>query len=142
MSNTDQFTQLLYQKTLRIGEIEVAGNLYPYRVINKDLAPKLPFFVGLTQGFLFISEEVPPKFRQYPLEHEVYCNLIFKGQNGRCLRALKQELAKVPAEIREQYIKMRREFFKALVRYYQTSKDQDFKPEIMASLGYLCSLSK
>ena len=123
------------------GMIVVLGRIYDYKVVKKELDPRLPHFVGVIDGLLFISEETPIEFREYPLKHEVFCNFLLKGQPGRCLEALRRELSLVPVKLKKKYIRFRTKFFEALVKYYKESTNEEFKGEIEASLQYLRSLS-
>jgi len=123
------------------GEIEHKGLKVPYTVLKKELEPRLPGFLGYPNGeHLFISEEVPEKFRIPQLTHEIIEFTELEGQKGRCLEALKRELAIVPEEIREEYLEYRTNFFANLVKLYEKSEDEDFKTEIQASYDYLQQL--
>ncbi|NQV13433.1 MAG: hypothetical protein HQ530_03970 [Parcubacteria group bacterium] len=123
------------------GEIEYGGKMISYTVLKKEVAPDLPGFLGYPDGeHLFISEEVPKEFRAPQLTHEIIEFTELEGQEGRCLEALKRELAMVPGDIEQRYIEYRRDFFARLVEYYKESEDEDFKAEIQASYEYLQNL--
>lgn len=120
------------------GEIEYEDKKIPFTILKKELAPTLPGFLGYAKGeHLFISEEVPEKFRSPQLIHEIVEFTELKGQKGRCVEALKRELSVVPEEIRQEYLEYRRNFFARLIEYYKDSKDEDFKAEIQASYKFL-----
>jgi hypothetical protein len=123
------------------GEIEYNGKIIPYTILKKEVAPTLPGFLGYPNGeHLFISEEVPEKFRTPQLIHEVVEFTELKGQNGRCVEALKRELSVIPEEMRQEYREYRRNFFARLIEYYKDSKDEIFKSEIQASHKFLQEL--
>lgn len=123
------------------GEIEYGGKKIPYTILKRELAPALPGFLGYPNGeHLFISEEVPEKFRAPQLIHEIVEFTELKGQKGRCVEALKHELSVVPDEIRQEYLEYRRIFFARLVAYYKDSKNEEFKAEIQTSYEYLQGL--
>ncbi|KKR91908.1 hypothetical protein A3D45_03035 [Candidatus Falkowbacteria bacterium RIFCSPHIGHO2_02_FULL_42_9] len=122
-------------------EIEHGGKKFPYTVLKRELAPTLPGFLGYPNGeHLFISEDVPEKFRAPQLIHEIVEFTELKGVKGRCVEALKRELAVMSEEIRQEYLEYRRNFFAKLIEYYKESKDEDFKVEIQASYEFLQGL--
>lgn len=115
--------------------------MIPYTVLRSGLAPTLPGFLGYLDGqHLFISAEVPERFRNPQLIHEIIEFTELRGVKGRCLEALKRELAMVPADIKQEYLEYRRIFFAKLIGYYAGSDDEDFKAEIRASYEYLQQL--
>ncbi len=121
-----------------VGVVEYEGEEIPYTVLNKDLEPKLPGFVGYLNGeHLFISEEIPEKYRFPQLIHEIVEFTKLKDQKGRCVEALKHELSFIPEEIWEEYIEYRKNFFADLIEYYKDSEDENFKAEIAASYEVL-----
>ena len=121
-----------------VGEVEYEGQRIPYTVLNKDLEPNLPGFLGYPDGEnLFISEEVPEEYRLPQLIHEIVEFTKLKDKKGRCVEALKHELSFVPGKIWEEYLEYRTDFFARLVEYYKGSKDEDLKEEIRASYGVL-----
>lgn len=121
-------------------EVEVDGTVYSFWVLMRELA-ELRNFVGFPGGFLFISEEVPAEYRKYMLRHEVREFTSRAGQAGRCLATLQQELNEVPDDIRADYIRFRRQFFRDLSAYYARREGSDeLKREVAASLVYLENL--
>lgn len=123
------------------GEIEHEGKRILYTILKKELAPTLPGFLGYPNGeHLFISEEVPEKFRVPQLIHEIIEFTELKGKKSRCVEALKRELSVVPEEIKQEYLEYRRNFFAKLIEYNKNSKDEDFKAEIQASHKFLQEL--
>ena len=116
----------------------------PFLIISRKMEPALRGFVSYDKGLPFISEDVPVAFWPYFILHELIEFEELNGVGGRCLEALKRELAFVPKEILQRYIAYRRKFFAGLVTYYALSKhgaNAEFKAEIAASLKYLTGLS-
>lgn len=134
------FLQTVLANVVDEGIARVQGRDYPYYVVRRELEPRLPNFVGVIDGTLFISEETPPEFREYVIAHEVYCTVILADQPGRCRAAVEREMAMVPDDQRVAYVAFRVAFFIALIEYSQASGDADFLQEIQASLDYLRSL--
>jgi len=118
-------------------ELVVDDETFIYWIIRSELEPGLPCFVGVFENQLFISEDVLEEDREHYIWHEVMCNIKRKGQKGRCLQILEEELSRVPEFMREGYIQRRLKFFEDLVRYSQNSEDEEFKAEIMGSLMFL-----
>lgn len=124
-----------------IGKINYNNKEYTYTIVKKELELKLPGFLGFPEGkHLFISEEVPFKFRNPQLIHEILEFTKLKSIKGRCLESLKNEFLFIPEEIKEEYIEYRRNFFDRLIQYSKDFTDEDFKSEIKASYEYLCTL--
>jgi hypothetical protein len=125
------------------GFIEYKGNKISYSILKKELEPKLPGFLGYFEGkFLFISEEVPEKFRHLQLIHEVIEFTELKGEKGRCLAALKEELKLISSEDMKEYVSYRKKFFKNLVEYYEHGDNKEFKREIQASFEFLRNFNR
>ena len=125
------------------GFVEYKGNKTPYSILRKELEPRLPGFLGYPDGlYLFISEEVPEKFRYPQLIHEIIEFTELKEEKGRCLAALKEELKLISSEDTEEYLSYRKKFFENLVKYYENSDNEEFKSEIQASLEFLRNLDK
>jgi len=96
------------------------------------VAPQFPGFLGYPNGEnLFISEEVPEKFRVPQLLHEIIEFTELKDQEGRCAEAIKRELETITDDIRAKYIAYRTIFFANLDEY------DAFKAEIRASYQLL-----
>lgn len=137
-STEDKRPQWLKDNEVGMGSVVYGESTYPCTVVKKELEPRLPGFVGFPEGKnLFCSEEVPEDYREWILTHEIIEFTELKGQEGRCVSALKQELEKVPDEMKAEYIAYRKAFFERLVAYYESSDDKAFKKEITASLEYL-----
>lgn len=138
---TDTRPSWIKNNEVGVGEIEYGGKKIPYTILKKESVPTLPGFLGYPNAeYLFISEEVPENFRAPQLIHEIIEFTELKGQKGKCVEALKRELSFVPEEIRQEYFKYRRIFFKRLIEYYKDFKDEDFKAEIQASYEFLQGL--
>lgn len=123
-------------------EIEYKGEKFPYSIFKKEAKLELPGFLGHVEGHrhFFISEEVPENFKKYQLIHEVIEYTELNGKIGRCVEALNQEIALVPEDIKQEYLKYRRDFFARLVEYYKNYEDEEFKAEIQKSFEFLKKL--
>ncbi len=112
------------------------------RVVKQEFQPRLPGFVGLViadgQRILFIADSTPEEFREYVMWHEVMC-VLYRDRKG-CLETLKEELERVPPDIKPAYVAFRLASFEALVQYY-AQKPPEFYGEITASYEYLLSLA-
>ena len=140
MTVNDNRPDYLKNNEVGLGTVEFEGSLYTYTIVNKNLEPRLPGFLGFPGGeHLFISEEVPVDYRDPQLIHEIIEFTQLQGVEGRCLKALKIELGLIPEEIKDEYVSYRTNFFRTLVDYYRESEDEDFKSEIQGSLEFLLS---
>jgi len=105
------------------GEVEYGGKKFVYTIVKRELEPRLPGFVGFANkelpDHLFISEEVPPRFRSYILRHEIREFTELRHRPNRCVEALKAELAEVPADLKPSYVPYRRNFFEKLTVFYK-----------------------
>jgi ubiquinone/menaquinone biosynthesis C-methylase UbiE len=125
------------------GEIILAGETYKYTVLKKELEPALAGFIGQFEGHFFISEEVPNEYRELQLIHEIIEFTELTDQPGRCLQALKRELELIPDNIKSEYLKYRKDFFKRLITYHtERDTNQEFIKEIRASYKLLVTLIK
>lgn len=122
-------------------EFALDGRVFPVRILRRELEPNLPGFVGLINGVLIISEDVPEEYHPFFFCHEILCNLDYQGQPGRCVRAVVKELALVPVELKQQYLAYRTAFFERVTAYYANSPDRAFRSEIAGSHRYLKSLT-
>ena len=101
------------------------GNIqFSYFVVPQAIEKDLPdFVIRLTgepdDGCVFgISDSVDERYRQYAVAHEVIeFTEIGIGTPDRCTKALDEELKLVPDEIKQDYAKMRMEFFRNLIQY-------------------------
>ena len=117
------------------------GKDIEYTILDPAFEPKLPGFVGYPGGkHLLISSEVPEAIKDSILIHEIIEFGELKGQKGRCVTALRQELLGVPDGIRQEYLRYRRDFFKDLIAYSAPSANQEFMEEIQASYQLLLEL--
>lgn len=128
-------------------EVRFDGVHYGYAVLKVTLEPDLYNFVGYTAGgFLFISEEVPEKYRAFVLRHELYESITVKDRCDKCLAALKWELDRIPKRMYDEYVVWRLEVFDSLVTYYTEGNgavgaDPKFVSRIKQSLDYLVQLT-
>ena len=142
----------LSKRSRQVARVAVGEAEVPYTVVDANLAEDLesrlpgivhllPDFVGRTpDGDFFISAPVLEKDQLLWVRHEVREYTEYAEQEGRCLRALQEELAEVPKEELPDYIARRRNFFRRLVKFHQYSPDRMFKNELARSLVYLESL--
>jgi hypothetical protein len=105
-------------------KVNLGNRCFSYFVMPQELCSSLPDFVyrctgELADGFVFgISESVRPDFRQYAVAHEfIEFTEIGIDTKDRCVKALEEELKLVPSEIKNDYMIMRRDFFKNLIEY-------------------------
>lgn len=129
-----------------VGEEKIVfrGIAYPYAILDRELNPDLPGFLGcLPYGdkqFFFLSEDVPKEFREFQLVHEIMEFTEFgRDVPGSCLKALMHELALVPEYMLKNYLPYRRDFFRSLVRYREMFPESwsTFDDNIKESLFYL-----
>lgn len=112
---------MIFPKDMVVGSgIVVVDNIeYPYLVISTAFARHLPFFAGApNKESLFISEEVPVKFRNFVLTHEVMCQLVAPKDNQgphTCRSATERELAMVSKDEMGAYVLMRLVFYNRLI---------------------------
>lgn len=116
------------------------GNPISFLLVSKDREPRLRGFVGESEGYFFISDEVPEEYRPYFVYHEHLEFTAFKGEMGRCLAALKCELGLVPEYLQTEYLVYRRDFFEHLLTFLRLPENDtpaEFLAEIQASFDYL-----
>ena len=122
------------------GTVEFDGTEYPYAVMPTTLEPALPGFLGYAQNkHLFISVQVPEKWRPYVLRHELREFIELAGTPDCCLQSLKVELEEVPSRDLSEYVTWRFEFFDRLAWYCEISDayDDAFCARVMASRDHL-----
>ena len=119
------------------GERTILCKSYSYRIVRPEFEPRLPGFVGLLEGVLFISSDTPAEYREYIFWHEVMCVDHRKRQG--CAQTLKEELERVPKRILRPYIEYRCACFEALMNFY-AAKPPAFYQEIVGSYQYLLKL--
>ncbi|HYV33881.1 MAG TPA: hypothetical protein VE973_03475, partial [Candidatus Limnocylindria bacterium] len=85
-----EFLLRMIQFVVLEGVVEIIGATYTYRVVEQKFEPRLPGFVGLVGGMLFISDSVPESFREYIFWHEVMC--VEKRKRQGCAQTLQEEL--------------------------------------------------
>ena len=135
--------EVIESKTICVEEILFLGEKIQYRVVSRDLQTKLPGFLGYYEGMLFISEDVPERWRVPQVIHEYVEYVHFTDVTGRCVEATKFELAfvasQLPGEL-QQYIQMRIDLFKNLITLYESTGGGSTE-EFRGSLAYLESLT-
>lgn len=123
------------------GPSKPRARVFPCLILKKELESKLPGFVGYNEEeeLLFISEEVPERFRLPILHHELAEAHEFAGQEGRCLKAFESELF-YAGHMGYDYFPYRKQFFTRLVAFYSGSEqhpNQEFIKEITATRDHL-----
>lgn len=123
------------------GSVEYDDVLWDYAVLKRDLKMDLVGFMGFIPDipFLFISEDVPKKWRRYVLRHELREHLGLGHAQERCVVSLITELQEVPvSEIRD-YTRWRINFFRRLIEFYtkEPHPDPSFMGRIKASFNHL-----
>ena len=124
------------------GYEEVSSDLekrdFTYFILPRFLSNDLPDFVlRMTgepeDGYVFgISESVDPFWRVYPVAHEfIECIEIGINTPNGCVKALEEELLLVPAEMKKDYISMRRQYFRNLASYAQDRSDEYTKFDVV-----------
>lgn len=117
------------------GTLDVDGAQYMFTIVRPGLAEGLPYAVGFPEDTaLMISEDVPVEDRPFIMGHEVRekknKRILGLPEEQRCQASLEAEIADVRARAPERaqaYIAGRRDFFDALVTFYQ-------KPEQAAAV--------
>jgi hypothetical protein len=118
------------------GSTEILGDTYEYRIVRQEFEPRIPGFVGLLDGVLFIADTVPAEYREYIFWHEVMC--VVKNDRKNCANTVRAELERVSPAIRQPYIRCRHDLFEALLRFFQ-SNQPPFYHELARSRDYLAS---
>ncbi len=140
----------LVDLVIREGNVTFAGEAYTYCIINRQLVPDLPNFMGFLVTdfgyFLFISEDVPEEYHELCLGHELYEKLQLGGDRGQCIDALKWEIEQVPQDMMDSYLSWRHEFFARLIEYYMSgggAKSENAAADVVGfrrSLNHLADL--
>ncbi|HRH23758.1 MAG TPA: hypothetical protein PK295_03965 [Candidatus Magasanikbacteria bacterium] len=128
-----------------IGSVEYRNKKYTYVVLKRALIPGLPNFVGFVEDldFLYISEDVPFRYRKYVLRHELRESLGYSlKDNDKCRKSLEAELKEVSAELRKRYVPWRLGSFNALFWYHSkgagsAAYNEKYLYEILGSVLYL-----
>ncbi len=133
--------QWITDNKLGVGRVEVDGETYTYQILSRKLEPALVGFMGITpDGACFISEDVPQRFILHDLTHEVRCKALRdQGVEGGCRTTLERDMQEVPAEMRSEYVRYRRDFFRRLIAFY--AKEPDGTDEKIARLKREFALS-
>ena len=116
------------------GTTEILGDTYEWRIVRQEFEPRLPGFVGLLDGVLFITDTSPPEYREYIFWHEVMC-VAKRGRKG-CAGTIREELVRVPKHMLRSYTEYRLTCFKSLLEFYRKNPPP-FYGEITKSYDYL-----
>ncbi len=127
------------------GIVEYRNKSYEYTVLKRGMIPGLPNFVGFVESnnFLYISENVPVRYRKYVLRHELRECLGYRGSSEeKCRRSLEVELKEVPDTFKRRYIWWRFRSFNTLFWYYSEGPgrvvyNEKHLYEILGSLLFL-----
>lgn len=94
---------------------------HPVWVLNPSYEPALRGFVGLLEGVILISSDVPRSDRPYYCLHEILCR---PGLNGCCVAATETEIESVVeregGEFLGGYLCRRLGFYDRLIDFYAT----------------------
>ena len=113
-------------KVLETKAIEFNGEQREYLVVDRDIGvPASRYFVKYVLGMTIISDEVPEKFREPMVLHELLEFETFNFNKYRCFDALIQELQTVPDGERDAYIEFRRGVFEHLVRFCEDPVEEE-----------------
>jgi hypothetical protein len=113
-------------RSLGLKEVDVSLGKYrfSYFVMPQEWESKLTDYVYRCtgepkDGYVFgISDHVKEEHRKYVVAHEyIEFNEIGIDTPNRCAKALEEELKLVPDNIKPDYVKMRKDFFKNLISY-------------------------
>jgi hypothetical protein len=104
--------------------VTLGARSFSYFVLPQSLEPNLKDFVfrctgDAGDGHLFgISASVYERCRQYAVAHE-YIEFTEIGMDtpDRCVKALEEEMKLVPDDLKPEYVRMRRDFFRDLIDY-------------------------
>ncbi len=104
--------------------VELGNRDFSYFILPQSINPNLQNFAFRMSGdpkdgvLIGVSDKVKEGFRKYVAIHEYieFAEIRYDERN-RCVLALDRELNLVPESIKPEYLKMRRDFFEALVKY-------------------------
>ena len=100
-------------------EAKLGNRRFTYFILPQSLEQKLSDFVfrctgELSDGYIFgISDSVKEEYRKYAVAHEfIEFTEIGIHNINRCATALEEELKLVPEDIKKDYLRMRKVFFR------------------------------
>lgn len=118
---------MIQSNAIGYGAVTFQGEVILYAVLSGSVNKELPGFVGCFkeggERFFFISEDVPELFRGPQVLHEIMEFEELAECPGSCLRALRYELTLVPADLQDEYLRLRRDFFRRLMAYCTAHPD-------------------
>mgnify|MGYP003552758402 CR=1 FL=1 len=128
-----------------MGVVQYRNKEYEYSVMKRGMILGLSNFVGFVESsnFLYISEDVPVKYRKYVLRHELRECFGYRGSGEeKCRRSLEAELKEVPDALKRRYVWWRFRSFNTLFWYYsegpgRVAYDEKYLYEILGSLLFL-----
>ena len=115
-------------------EAKVGDYSFSYFILPKTLKPELQNFALVLPGetkdnyLIGVSEDIREEFQKYFAAHEYIEFVKFYDVQGKCVKALEEELKQVPKEIKKDYLKARMDFFKNLIDYV-SKYSQDYGKE-------------
>jgi hypothetical protein len=134
----DDFLHKVWMHSFGTWKVRIDGKDYTYHLMAAAFEKKVPNFVGWAGDDFLISIEVPERFRQAFIAHEVHCSAgKDRGHEGHCLAAIEFELRFVAPADRTEYLALRRKFFDDLIAYVKDKDEPVFLREITASRNYL-----
>ena len=133
------FRERVFAKKVGTDSLYIGAEMIHFAIVDASLEPKLPNFVGrLEDNYYFLSEEIPTEYRKPILTHEVNCFALKAcGRHNHCIVATEEELRHVSQEIRQDYLALRRTFFRNLARMYESQPTSSFYLQICSTRDYL-----
>ncbi|MDE2311649.1 MAG: hypothetical protein KGJ93_00965 [Patescibacteria group bacterium] len=132
--------QVLKQAAVCDGTVEVMvdlkGQEFPFLVVRQELEPRLPGFVGLVDGIVFVADSTPEQYRLPVIWSQVKWEVV-RGRRDIVL-TLMEELGRVPAELCKRYTCYRYDYFRALAAFLKAGNPA--LAEVISAITYLQGL--
>ena len=129
--------ELIAAKKVGEGVVSFEGAVREFDVLDKNLGVPCPrYFVSYNNGRPFISNEVRPVYQQRMVFHELVEFEKYEDQEGRCVKALNDELRLVSSTKLLTYVRFRKEVFEGLLEF-SLNNQPDFIDEIKGSIARL-----
>ena len=132
--------QSVADKVLRTDTFQYRDQDYEFGVLDPSVAP-VHFVVGMPNGQnLIASSEIPPNLLPFYLGHEIQCNRLRAGQDGRCASIESGLIQEATEETLRELLKARRQTFEDLVTVYEidlANPADPFRKEIAGTTLFL-----